>query len=263
MKKETLFLIVLVCISLTACRNRKEEQVENVQEGMALIKGGEYTSIIEMDTLVMKIEPFLMDKYEVTIGEFEKFVKATGYIPESDKPKSMSAVLVSHKIEGVEGVNWSYDERGNLRDTSDYNYPVVYVSYEDAEAYAKWAGKRLPTIYEWEYVATQGTGEESAWNYALKSGWHAGNTKRINLPGQKEPNQFGVYDIYGNVGEIVTGRGSTFPLPPNLEPENLARASVSSFFDDADNIYPPIFSIGHKKNTWFNTGFRCAKDITN
>lgn len=270
MKRITLVMIAAF-IFLAACNERKSdtgssESVEQTVAGgeeMVLINGGTYTSIIEMDTLEVKVDPFLMDKHEVTIREFEKFVKATGFIPQTDQPGAKPTVLVSNKIEQVEGVNWKYDERGKIRDTSEYDYPVIYVSYEDAEAYAKWAEKRLPTIYEMEYVATKGMGEESSWNYVITSSWHAMNTRKINLPGLKDSNRLGLYDIYGNVGEHVSGKGSTFPLPPDLALEDLARASVSSFFDDPENIFPPHFSMGHKKGTSFNIGFRCAKDITN
>jgi len=232
------------------------------EKWMVMIKGGTFTSVIGQETLKVTINPFLMDTHEVTIAEFEKFVDATGYVPESDKPGAKTLILKSPKQVEVSGVNWRYDERGNKRDTSAYNYPVVHVSYEDAEAYAKWAGKRLPTIYEWQYSAIGGVDELTIFNYININSWNGDNTRRIHPVGLKDPNHFGLYDIFGNVGEYVSHVGDTSPVPPGRSPENRVRSAHSSFFEDADALYPPVFAHGHRRGTGWTTGFRCAKDIT-
>ena len=203
-----------------------------------------------------------MDKYEVTIADFEKFVKATGYVPESDKPGATTLVIKS-KQENVSGVNWRFDERGNERDTSAYNCPVVHVSYEDAEAYAKWAGKRLPTIYEWQYAAIGGADENTVIYHVNNNSWHFNNTRSIHGVGLKEPNQFGLYDIFGNVGEYVSHVGDKSPVAPGRSLEDRIRVSHSSFFEDEEALYPPKFANGHRRGTGWTKGFRCAKDITN
>ena len=239
----------------------EKESVES-EEGMVLIKGGAFTSVIGQETKKVTIKPFLMDKYEVTIAEFEKFVKATGYVPESDKPGAKTLILKS-KQENVIGVNWRFDERGNERDISAYNCPVIHVSYEDAEAYAKWAGKRLPTIYEWQYSAIGGADELAVMNHINNNTWHFDNTRNIHPVGMKDPNHFGLYDIFGNVGEYVSHEGDKSPLPPGSTQENRVRSAHSSFFEDAEALYPPVFAHGHRRGTGWTTGFRCAKDITN
>lgn len=96
---------------------------------------------------VFTMPSFYMDKYPVTNREFAKFMHATGYRP-SDR-KNFLKHWVGGKIpKGME------------------DFPVVYVSYEDAKAYAKWAGKRLPTELEWQYAAQ--TSERREWPWGNK-----------------------------------------------------------------------------------------------
>jgi len=261
MKTKIYLLVSLIALLAIACKNN-DVTTTSESDDMVLIPGGSFTSILEFDTLEVTIEPFLMDKHEITISKFDTFVNSTGYIPETDRPGAKPSVLVPPKIERVEGVTWRCDERGNVRDTSDYDYPVIFVSYEDAEAYAKWAGKRLPTIYEWQYAATAGAESQTVIKHIINDNWHAGNTKKVNRVGLKEPNHFGLYDIFGNVGEYVSIiEYGSYPLPPGLKLEDLSRSSFPSFFMDAAEMYPEVFSVGHRRATSFMDGFRCAKDV--
>ncbi|MBL7848913.1 MAG: SUMF1/EgtB/PvdO family nonheme iron enzyme [Cyclobacteriaceae bacterium] len=93
---------------------------------------------------VIEIAPFYMDKFPVTNAQFEKFVQATGYRPTD------TANYLKH---------W---KQGRIPKGQD-QHPVVYVSWEDAQAYAKWAGKRLPTEAEWQFAAQTPAGNEWPW----------------------------------------------------------------------------------------------------
>lgn len=88
--------------------------------------------------------PFFMDKHPVTNAQFKKFIDAAGYKP------SESVNFLKH---------W---ENGKIK-KGEENFPVVYVSYEDARAFAKWAGKRLPEEKEWQYAAQTETLNEWPW----------------------------------------------------------------------------------------------------
>ncbi len=87
---------------------------------------------------------YFMDKFPVTNSQFEKFLKASGYKP------SDTANFLRH---------W----KGGKIPPGEENFPVVYVSWEDAKAYAAWAGKRLPTEVEWQYAAQTAAGNEWPW----------------------------------------------------------------------------------------------------
>ncbi len=107
-----------------------------------------------------EIQSFYMDKYEVTMAEFQRFVAATGY-------KTSSEILDSGKVYNpyyrkVKGVNWRHDHRGNKIASDRYAVlPVTRISLRDAQAYAKWVGKRVPTKQEWLYAARGGIKSKS------------------------------------------------------------------------------------------------------
>lgn len=93
---------------------------------------------------VISMQAFAMDRYPVTNAAFKKFVDATHYVP-SDTTNFLKHWVKKQVPQGQE------------------NFPVTYVSYEDAKAYATWAGKRLPTELEWQYAAQTSSGNEWPW----------------------------------------------------------------------------------------------------
>ncbi len=140
------------------------------------------------------VDGFWMDKTEITNEQFEKFVKATGYITVAEQTprvedfpgvprinlvagslvftRSSTLVPLDNYLQWwryQKGANWRHPEGpdSNLRGLE--KYPVVHIAYEDAVTYAKWAGKRLPTEAEWEFAARGGlTGELYAWGNNLR-----------------------------------------------------------------------------------------------
>ena len=192
------------------------------------------------------VDGFWMDKTDVTNEEFARFVRATGYVTVAERKPSArdfpgappenlvaGAVVFSppdHPVplddhlqwwSYMKGANWKHPEgpTSNLRGRE--KYPVVEVAYDDAEAYAKWAGKRLPTEAEWEFAARGGlSGKPFVWgdDFRPKGQWMA-NTFQGAFPvrdtgadghagvtavAQYQPNGYGLFDMAGNVWQWVS-----------------------------------------------------------
>jgi sulfatase modifying factor 1 len=189
---------------------------------------------------------FCIDSTPVTNREFRKFVNATGYVtlaeikPDAkDYPGALPHMLKAgslvftpprHPVDLRDwsqwwkfkfGANWRrpYGPRSSISGLDDH--PVVHIAYRDAEAYAKWAGKELPTEAEWELAARGGLdGAEFAWGDELAPGnRQMANTWQGDFPHQNlaldgyertspvtvfPPNGYGVYDMIGNVWEWTT-----------------------------------------------------------
>jgi sulfatase modifying factor 1 len=192
------------------------------------------------------VDGFFMDKTDVTNAQFSEFVKATGYVTVDEKtpraedfpgapPENLVAggVVFSPPAHAVplndhfqwwgyiKGANWRHPTGPKSSIKGKENYPVVQVAYEDAEAYAKWAKKRLPTEAEWEFAARGGlSGKPFVWGDEFRPGgkWMA-NTYQGHFPIQDlgsdgfigltsvakyPPNGYGLYDMAGNVWQWTT-----------------------------------------------------------
>ena len=140
----------------------------------------------EPDSGFIPMDGFFMDKYPVTNNQFYDFIESTGYTPE----------VPDNFLKHWEDGKYPRGEK---------NMPVVYVSYEDAQAYARWAGKRLPTESEWQYAAQGSDGRLYPWGNSLDSALcNAGSgvlTSVNEYPGGSSP--FGVMDMVGNVWQLT------------------------------------------------------------
>jgi formylglycine-generating enzyme required for sulfatase activity len=129
---------------------------------------------------------FFLDRYPVTNAEFHRFLEATGYAPK-DSSKFLMRWTQRHPPRGLE------------------NHPVVYVDLDDARAYARWAGKRLPTEIEWQYAAQGTDGRKYPWGNEFDStrcNNSSGATTRVDaFPSGRSP--FGVMDLVGNVWQLT------------------------------------------------------------
>ncbi len=234
---------------------------EPAPDGMVWIPGGEFSmgsdsateSLCELPGVTgdsspiirVYVDPFWMDRTEVTNDEFAKFVKATGYVTVAEtKPKQEdypeappenliagSTVFVPSptpvKLDNIfqwwayiPGADWRHPAGPGSSIEGRGNYPVVQIAYQDAEAYARWAGKRLPTEAEWEFAARGGlSGKVYAWGNELKidgrfqaniyqgkfpqEGGDSGDDGFVGIAptARFAANGYGLHDVAGNVWE--------------------------------------------------------------
>ncbi|WP_225974129.1 formylglycine-generating enzyme family protein [Arachidicoccus ginsenosidivorans] len=209
------------------------------------------------------VSSFYMDTHEVTNDQFAKFVAATHYITVAERPlnpKDYPNVPADKLVPGsgvfsppahpvplnnpmawwqyVPGADWRHPTGPNSSIQGKGHYPVVQVCYEDCLAYAKWAGKRLPTEAEWEYAARAGKHFE---NYYWGKDLHPGgkymannfqghfpdhNTKEdgyiMLAPIEQYPvSAYGLYDMEGNAWEWCSDfyRPDYYGSSPTLNPQ--------------------------------------------
>ena len=213
--------------------------------GGTFVMGGEPDYPEENPHHTVTVSGFWMDAHEVTNAEFRAFVEATHYVTVAERPlrpEDFPGVPRERLVPGslvfrapahldpnapapwsqwwayVPGANWKHPEGpdSDLKNRDDH--PVVHVAYEDALAYATWAGKSLPTEAEWEFAARGGlSGKRFAWgDDFLVNGKHMANTWQGAFPTQNTrldgfertapvgsfpANGYGLYDTAGNVWE--------------------------------------------------------------
>lgn len=208
----------------------------------------------------VSVAPFAIDIYPVTNRDFQQFVIDTGYVTLAEKapdaalypgadpsllqPGSSLFVRPRHSVSITGpmdwwhfclGVNWRHPwgPQSGLDDSLDH--PVVHVAYEDAQAYAAWAGKRLPTEAEWEFAARGGLDRQAfSWGKELAPGgkmlanyWQGNfpfeNTlqngfERTSPVGHFPPNGYGLFDLIGNVWEWTDDWYSTPSASAHAKP---------------------------------------------
>ena len=161
------------------------------------------------------VSVFYIGKYNVTVGQFNRFVsetgytteaqKETGYTPEAQKGTKGKSGCNSNEGEGNFGYSWR-----NPGFPLDDRHPVVCISWNDAVAFTEWQGRktgkgiRLPSEAEWEYACRGGGGSEKycGGNDIDSVAWYKDNSGMQTHPvGQKRPNGLGLYDMSGNAGQ--------------------------------------------------------------
>jgi formylglycine-generating enzyme required for sulfatase activity len=280
----------------------------------------------------VRVRGFWMDVTEVTNEQFKKFVDATGYLTTAEKVPTLSEIMKqvppgtpppapealvagsmvftppSHAVPlnnpaawwtWTPGANWRHPEGPGSSIGQRMDHPVVQVSWDDASAYARWAGKRLPTEAEWEFAARGGLeGKKFTWGDDLIAPgkprcniWQGAFPHSNSLedgylrtsPGRSfEANGYGLYGMAGNVwewcsdwfavdmharaaghGVEVNPRGPDACCNPSnpYQPERVVKGGSFLCHDSYCSGYRPSARRGTAQDTGMShVGFRCVKD---
>ncbi|MCP3920561.1 MAG: formylglycine-generating enzyme family protein [bacterium] len=234
-------MLCAACAKDEPPRSRTREAIDRA--AMVAIAGGRYRvgpgeglgDVLPAEDV--DVAAFWIDVHEVTNEEFERFVEATGYVTDSELRRGGGRRGLASRCRR----RLAPSRGARLVDRRAHAHPVTCVSYDDAEAYARWAGKRLPTDAEWEIAARGGLDAMPyPWGDELEPGGvYQANYWQGEFPARDEasdgwsgtapvasfvPNGYGLYDLGGNVWEWTAGRSRA--REPRLPWLSLRLASV-------------------------------------
>jgi sulfatase modifying factor 1 len=252
--------------AVTACQTPDRAEV-HIPSGTFLMGSDDHPE--EGPVRRVTVKAFSIDRFDVTNADFDKFVKATGYLTDAERkpnaedysdirPEQLSAggaVFArgsdppQGEINGwsfVPGANWRHPHGPKSSIVGREHEPVVQVSYQDALAYARWTRRELPTEEQYEFAARGGLeGKTFAWGDELKPGgkWMA-NTWQGQFPAQNtsedgfrsiapvgcfSPNGYGLYDMTGNVWKWTSSRYQR-DEPPGIPASRIRRTAKGGSF---------------------------------
>ena len=267
-------IFMTICLVPTLCSAERAEFIQ--LDGGTFAMGSEEHYKEEGPVRIVTVSPFMIQATEVTNRQFAAFVEATGYVTTAEENLSATdypdlptdllqagSMVFAQPADAVAlndftnwwrfvpGANWREPRGPGSSIMGLEDHPVVQVSIEDAEAYAKWAGGRLPTEAEWEFAARGGfEGAQFNWgeDYDPSEGWKA-NTWQGSFPnidtaedghhgtaptGSYEPNGYGLHDMAGNVWEYVSDWWMPMhPLINQTDPGGPSESLAAHFANEA------------------------------
>ncbi len=234
--------------SVNTNANSVETAPNSPPPGMAFVPGGEFMMGSDKDDEYSRpahkvtVKSFFIDLTEVTNEEYKTFVDATNHTP---PPRWRNGIFADGKA----------------------NFPVTGVNWDDANTYAKWANKRLPTEEEWEFAARGTTGYLYPWGNEWKPGnanaaSQAKGLQEVGREAGKSP--FGVMDMSGNAWEWTTSDASAYPGGKSFSGNYINPKIIrGGFWDGTPETVTTIYrraygAVAEKK--YVNTGIRCVKN---
>jgi formylglycine-generating enzyme required for sulfatase activity len=218
------------------------------------------------------LDAFWIDRTEVTNEMFARFVAVAGYKTRAEKIGNSTVFNPSTaKWERVTGANWQHPSGSGSDLTGLEQHPVVHVTWDDADAYCQWAGRRLPTEAEWEKAARGTDGRLYPWGNSRPTdklsnfGMNVGSTMSVgSYPDGMSP--YGALDMSGNVWEWVADYHSEEyyraspprnPQGPSSGIDRIMRGG--SWYMEAGNIRAAYRGWDDQTDMNVHVGFRCAR----
>lgn len=207
------------------------------------------------------LSPYRIDRYPVTVAAFERFIKdrENGYLVE--------------RFWDPSGWSWRKKEQRTQPDDWDQqlrhpNRPVVGISWYEADAFARWAGKRLPTEAEWEFAARGPAGRTYPWGEDKPEERCANFGSRVRVPSPVGVYPAGatperVFDLAGNVWEWCAGWYGPYPKGPVMDPPGLDSGGLppfrgGAFVDGPGDLRAAGRPYGRPVGSNDDVGFRCV-----
>ncbi len=307
-------LIALLFLFFTACHSPTPKP----PEGMVYFQGGNLKMGAvdglpnERPVHTVSVDDFYLDTHPVTVGDFRKFVASTGYRTEAEKfgdagvfnVERLQKMIVEAGYQVAEMEKLSYQGMNDLQSRGwelvpkaywEYplgpsehraqdDHPVTQISWNDAVAYAEWAGKRLPTEAEWEYAARSGRNAQRQYSWGNElapDGVFKANVWEGNFPiTNNEADEFyytspvgafgitdcGLSDMGGNVWEWCSDTYRPYPGST----DSYQTAETDKVIRGGSFLCDESFCHGYRvsartfcsaETALFHQGFRCAQDI--
>jgi formylglycine-generating enzyme required for sulfatase activity len=226
--------------------NSVKTNIPNASDGMVYVPGGEFMmgrddakTDAEKPAHKVSVAPFFMDIYETTNEQYSAFVKATNHRSPMD---------------------WKNGTYPN----GQAKFPVVGVNWDDANDFAKWANKRLPSEQEWEFAARGTNNFIYPWGNDWKDGnANVGSQAFTEVGKFKGASPFGIYDMVGNAWEWTSSDFKAYPGGKASEGANLKTIRGGSF-ESTKEFATTTYRLGWAAtgaNTYSRTGFRCVQDV--
>jgi formylglycine-generating enzyme required for sulfatase activity len=257
------FIVLVAILGLSSCGEKEAEETEIAPEvtapaivpgEMVFIPAGEFImgSNADKNNIAypehkVDLPAYWIDKYEVTFKEFLRFSVDTGYTGEGAKG----------------GQDW------RLFATMDKAlYPVVYITWKDAEEYCKYAEKRLPTEEEWEKAARGPNGNAYPWGNEWETNrsntYESGMNGFVAIGQYDDVSFYGVHDMLGNAQEWTGSWYTTYKGNPKRDPKSgkqlrVVRGLSYLYKGKVGNL---MNRSAQPPNALYDLGCRCAKDAT-
>lgn len=248
---------IIILLLLKALTGYSQNNTE-----MANIKGGKYLPLYSLDSQLILVKPFLMDKYPVTNTEYKKFILQN---PNWSKSKIKSIYADSNYLN-----HWTSDTSFDTRLSQS---PVVNISWFAAKKYCECQGKRLATVAEWELAAQASETQANATKDLKFNQWILNwvskpNPKILPHVGSTFKNYYGIWDLHGLVWEWTYDFNSALTTGEsrgNGGLDNTFFCGGGSFASKDINNYAAFMRFASRssvkaKYTVPNLGFRCVKD---